>query len=90
RFNFETVEGRYVRLRIYNGHNTDFNMVQLAEFEVYDTAGRNIAASKEIDRTKDSALIILSNSQRATDAKWRDVAFRWAASSGYQKSCRHH
>ncbi|MHC4439974.1 MAG: glycosyl hydrolase, partial [Planctomycetota bacterium] len=38
RFNFETVEGRYVRLRIYNGHNTDFNMVQLAEFEVYDTA----------------------------------------------------
>ena len=70
RFNFETVKACYVRLRIYNGHNTDFNMVQLAEFEVYDTSGHNIAASKEIDRTKDSALIILSNSQRASDAKW--------------------
>jgi len=70
RFNFEQAEARYVRLRIYNGHNTDFNMVQLAEFEVYNTNGNNIAASKEIDRTKDSALIILSNSQRASDSKW--------------------
>ncbi|MHC4071981.1 MAG: glycosyl hydrolase [Planctomycetota bacterium] len=70
RFNFKPAEARYVRLRIYNGYNTDFNMVQLAEFEVYDTDGRNVAASKEIDRTKDSALIILSNSQRASEAKW--------------------
>ena len=69
-FNFEPVATRYVRLRIYNGYNTKFDILQLAEFEVFDTAGRNIAASKEIDRTKDSALIILSNSQRATDAKW--------------------
>jgi len=70
RFNFKPVEARYVRLRIYNGYNTHFNMVQLAEFEVYDTGGHNIVASKEIDRTKDSALIILSNSQRKTDTKW--------------------
>ena len=70
RFNFEPVEARYVRLRIYNGYNPDFNIVQLAEFEVYDTSGDNIAASKEIDRTKDSALIILSNSQREPDTKW--------------------
>ncbi|MBW7988700.1 MAG: hypothetical protein FVQ84_01580 [Planctomycetes bacterium] len=70
RFNFEPVEARYVRLRIYNGYNTNFNIVQLAEFEVYDTSGNNIAASKDIDRTKDSALIILSNSQRASDTKW--------------------
>ena len=70
RFNFEPVEARYVRLQIYNGYNTDFDMVQLAEFEVYDTTGNNIAASKEIDRTKDSALIISSNSQRASDSKW--------------------
>ena len=70
RFNFEPVEARYVRLRIYNGYNTDFNTIQLAEFEVYDTGGHNVAASKEIDRTKDSALIILSNSQRAPDSNW--------------------
>jgi len=70
RFNFEPVEARYVRLRIYNGYNTKVDMVQLAEFEVYDTAGHNIAASKEIDRTKDSAMIISSNSQRAPDSKW--------------------
>ena len=70
RFNFEPVEASYVRLRIYNGYNTGFNMVQLAEFEVYDTSGNNVAASKEIDRTKDSALIILSNSQRESDTKW--------------------
>jgi len=70
RFNFQPADARYLRLRIYNGHNPDFNMVQLAEFEVYDTEGRNVAASKEIDRTKDSALIILSNSQRESDTKW--------------------
>ena len=70
RFNFEPVDARYVRLRIYNGYNTNFNMIQLAEFEVYDTSGNNVAASKEIDRAKDSALIILSNSQRASDTKW--------------------
>jgi hypothetical protein len=70
RFNFEPAEARYVWLRIYNGYNTDFNMVQLAEFEVYNTDGRNVAASKDIDRTKDSALIILSNSQRQSDTKW--------------------
>ncbi|MCP4608572.1 MAG: hypothetical protein GY845_07650 [Planctomycetes bacterium] len=70
RFNFEPAEARYVRLRIYNGHNPDYNMVQLAEFEVYDTSGNNVAASKDIDRTKDSALIILSNSQRPSDTKW--------------------
>ena len=70
RFDFAPVEARYVRLRIYNGYNTDFDMVQLAEFEVYDIAGRNVAASKEIDRTKDSALIISSNSQRASNSKW--------------------
>ncbi|MBN1804784.1 MAG: hypothetical protein JW837_06005 [Sedimentisphaerales bacterium] len=70
RFNFNPVEARYVRLRIYNGYNPDFDMVQLAEFEVYDTNGNNVAASKEIDRTKDSALIILSNSQREPDSKW--------------------
>ena len=70
RFNFKPLDVCYVRLRIYNGYNTDFDMVQLAEFEVYDTAGRNVVASKEIDRTKDSALIISSNSQRESDSKW--------------------
>jgi hypothetical protein len=70
RFNFEPVDARYVRLRIYDGYNADFDMVQLAEFEVYDTAGHNVAASKEIDRTKDSALIISSNSQRESGSKW--------------------
>jgi hypothetical protein len=70
RFNFEPVDACYVRLRIYNGYNTKFDIVQLAEFEVYDTAGHNVAASKEIDRTKDSAQIISSNSQRASNSKW--------------------
>ena len=70
RFNFKPLDVCYVRLRIYNGYNTDFDMVQLAEFEVYDTAGRNVVASKEIDQTKDSALIISSNSQRESDSKW--------------------
>jgi hypothetical protein len=70
RFNFEAAEARYVRLRIYTGYNPDFSQIQLAEFEVYDTNGNNVAASKDIDRTKDSALIILSNSQRQPAAKW--------------------
>ncbi len=70
RFNFAPVGARYVRLRIYNGHNPDFDMVQLAEFEVYTTSGRNIAASKEIDRVNDSAYIIRFNSQRGSGNKW--------------------
>ena len=70
RFNFAPVDARYVRLRIYNGHNPDFDMVQLAEFEVYTTGGRNIAGSKEIDRIRDSAYIIRFNSQRESGSKW--------------------
>jgi hypothetical protein len=70
RFNFAPVDARYVRLRIYNGHNPDFDMVQLAEFEVYNIDGRNIAGSKDIDRIKDSAHIIRSNSQQGSGNKW--------------------
>lgn len=70
RFNFAPVGARYVRLRIYNGYNPDFDVVQLAEFEVYTTGGRNIAASKEIDRINDSAYIIRFNSQRGSGNKW--------------------
>jgi len=70
RFDFEPVEARYVRLQIYNGHNPDFDVVQLAEFEVYTTGGRNIVASKETDRINDSAYIIRFNSQLGSGNKW--------------------
>jgi hypothetical protein len=58
RFNFTPVRAGYVRLRIYNGHGLEHARVQLAEFEAYDTTGRNVAGGHAADRTREGAKLV--------------------------------
>ena len=70
RFAFPAIQAEYVRLSIYNGHNPKFDAVQLGEFELYSTEGRNVAGSHEADRTRDSAKLLRFSSQRGHDGAW--------------------
>ena len=58
RFDLTPVQAGYVRLRIYNGHGPEHARVQLAEFEAYDTGGRNVAGGHAADRTREGAKLV--------------------------------
>jgi hypothetical protein len=58
RFNFPPVLARYLRLRIYSGHGPEEGRVQLAEFEAYDSGGRNVAGGHAADRTRAGAKLL--------------------------------
>jgi len=62
-FDFPATQARYVRLRIYNGHNPQINRVQFAEFEVYSVDGKNVDLSNEDNPTSDYARLVRYNSQ---------------------------
>jgi hypothetical protein len=58
RFGFTPARARYVRLRVYSGHGPEHARVQLAEFEAYDTSGRNVAGGHAADRTREGAKLV--------------------------------
>jgi hypothetical protein len=60
RFGFSPVPATYLRLRIYGGHGPEGGRVQLAEFEAYDTDGRNVAGGHAADRTREGAKLVRS------------------------------
>jgi len=70
RFAFPATQAKYVCLRIYNGHNPRFDAVQLGEFELYSTEGRNLAGSHEADRTRAAATLLRFSGQRGHDGVW--------------------
>jgi hypothetical protein len=82
RIDFPAVDARYVRLTIINGHNPEFDQLQLGEFEVYSTDGDNVVASKVIDRTRDSAEIIWFSSEAASGGNWTVANLHDGAKSG--------
>ncbi|MBE0535756.1 MAG: hypothetical protein IH624_08810 [Phycisphaerae bacterium] len=63
RFVFAAAAARFVRLRIYSGHNARSDRVTLGEFEVYSTEGRNVAGSHEADRLGAAANLVRFSSQ---------------------------
>ena len=69
-FTFTATRATYVRLRIYNGHNPRFERVQLGEFEVHSTDGRNVAAGHEVDRTRSSAKLVYFSSEHGNSGRW--------------------
>jgi hypothetical protein len=58
RFDFAPVPARYVRLRVHGGHGPEDGPVRLAEFEAYDTGGRNVAGGHAADRTREGARLV--------------------------------
>jgi hypothetical protein len=69
-FTFPPTNARYVRLRLRNGHNREFDTIQLGEFEVYSTDGVNVGASFRVDRTRDTAELVWFNSEANEGGKW--------------------
>ena len=70
RFDFDAVRAKYVRLRIFNGHNERFDGVQLGEFEVYSVEGRNVGGGHEVDRMRDAAELVRFSSQGGNNGRW--------------------
>ncbi len=70
RFDFPATHAKYIRLHIYNGYNPRFDQIQLGEFEVYSTKGRNVAGSHEADRTQSGAKLIRFSSQAGHSGRW--------------------
>ncbi len=49
---------RHVRLQLLGGHDATKTRWTLGEFEVFDAAGKNLAASHRADQTRDGALLV--------------------------------
>ena len=82
RFDFSETQARFVRLRIYTGHNVRFDQVQLGEFELYTPDGVNVAGSIEIDPTVDSAEILWFNSELGLGRTWTAANIHDGAKGG--------
>jgi hypothetical protein len=54
-FRFDPVKAKYVKLVVLSGHNAKDDKVQLAEFEVYSTQGKNVASAYHEDGSKTAA-----------------------------------
>jgi hypothetical protein len=70
RFDLPKTEARYVRLRIHNGHNSQFDRVTLGEFQLFDAAGVNLVGSHVADRTRDGADLLRQPSSLGFDKTW--------------------
>ncbi len=82
RFDFPKAAARYVRLRIYNGHNPRFDQIQLGEFELYSTQGENVVGLYKYDLVRDSAEIIWASSVAAQGKKWTAANLHDGSKSG--------
>jgi hypothetical protein len=70
KFNITGAKAKFVRLRIYNGHNTKSDYVQLAEFEVYNDKNENLIY-RPYNKRFDGGMEIRFNSQLGTEKNWR-------------------
>lgn len=70
RFGFPPVQARYLRLRIHCGHGPRDGPVRLAEFEAYDTVGRNVAGGHAADRTREGARLVRSPADLGDYVLW--------------------
>ncbi len=53
-------KARYVRLRLLSGHDESRPRWTLGEFEVFNAAGRNLAAAHAVNQARDGALMVRS------------------------------
>lgn len=81
-FDFEPTDAQYVRLRIFNGHNPDFDSVQLGEFELYTTGGLNVAASHQAARMRQTALLHRFSDEAGHSGNWTAENIHDGAHSG--------
>ena len=69
-FRFNPVKARYIKLVILSGHNTKDDKVQLAEFEVYSTQGKNVVSAYHEDGSKTAAGLLHHTSALSPEGDW--------------------
>jgi len=81
---FDPVEARYVKLVIFSGHNTQFDRVQLGEFLVYSTEGKNVVSAYHVDGSKTGASLLHCSSALGTETEqnWTAANIHDGAKSG--------
>ncbi len=83
-FRFEPIRARYIKLVILSGHNSQFDRVQLGEFEVYSTDGINVVNAYHPDGSKTAASLLHSSGALGTEteANWTAANIHDGARSG--------
>ncbi len=81
-FQFEPARARYVKLVVLSGYNPKDDKVQLGEFEVYSTEGRNVAAAYHTDGSKTAANLLHCNSALGTEGEWAAANIHDGRTSG--------
>ncbi len=69
-FRFNPVKVKYIKLVILSGHNSKDDKVQLAEFEVYSTKGRNVVSAYHEDGSKTAAGLLHYTSALSPEGDW--------------------
>jgi hypothetical protein len=69
-FRFPAVPAKYVRLHVLNGHEPNAARLELAEFEVYSTAGESVNLNYRMSRLRDSAGLLRYTSALSQFGPW--------------------
>ncbi len=69
-FKFQPVEARHVKLTILSGHNPKDGRIELAEFEAYDPAGKNVALKYFTDGSGSDATLLRFTSEASKSGDW--------------------
>lgn len=81
-FRFAPVQAKYVKLVILSGHNTQDDKVQLAEFEVYSTQGKNVVSAYHEDGSRTAAGLLHYTSALAPEGDWAAANIHDGSKSG--------
>ncbi|GAB4128080.1 MAG: hypothetical protein Kow0040_02400 [Thermogutta sp.] len=82
RFDFPARPARFVKLRILDGHNPAQERIELGEFELYSTDGRNVITSLHEDGSRTGGKLLDYTSQLKLDGPWSASAIHDGTRSG--------
>jgi hypothetical protein len=68
-FKLDPVRARYVRLVVLSGFHPKLDRVQLGEFEVYSTEGRNVVSAYHPEGSKTAAALLHASSALGTETE---------------------
>jgi len=83
-FSFEARPARYVKLLISSGYNDKSDRVELGEFELYSTSGRNVVSAYAADGSRTGATLLSCSSALGgeNESDWTAANIHDRATSG--------
>lgn len=81
-FRFDPVKAKYLKLVVLSGHNSKDDKVQLAEFEVYSTQGKNVVSAYHEDGSKTAAGLLHHTSALSPEGDWAAANIHDGSKSG--------